>query len=94
MVAGYATFIQDPQFNLAKALIAVFGTVNTLIILFQMYLVYGSVTETLTDDYAVAVDEEFLLSSEKNLLRTPLLGKRERQYSESFAASESSDTHT
>ena len=33
MVAGYPSFIQDPRFNLAKALIAVFGTINTIVIL-------------------------------------------------------------
>ena len=43
MVAGYAAFWSDPRFNLAKALIAVFGTTNCAIILVQMYIIYGTV---------------------------------------------------
>ena len=41
MVAGYASFIVDPHLNLAKVLIASFGTINTNIILFQIYCLYG-----------------------------------------------------
>ena len=40
VIAGYHFFINDPHFNLAKALIAVFGTINTAIILSQIYIIY------------------------------------------------------
>ena len=42
MIAGYPLFIQDPHYNLAKALIASFGTINTLIILSQIHIIYKS----------------------------------------------------
>ena len=41
MVAGYPSFVVDPHLNLAKVLIASFGTINTNIILFQIYCLYG-----------------------------------------------------
>ena len=40
VIAGYPSFAQDPHFNLAKALIASFGTVNTIIILSQIHIIY------------------------------------------------------
>ena len=39
-IAGYPSFIADPQLNLAKSLIAIFGLVNTSIILIQIHCIY------------------------------------------------------
>ena len=58
MVAGYAAFWSDPRFNLAKALIAVFGTVNTMIILIQMYIMYRRSGATAPEDDFLALDDE------------------------------------
>lgn len=40
MLAGYESFLADPQMNLAKVLIAFFGLVNTSIILIQIHCLY------------------------------------------------------
>jgi len=40
VVAGYPSFIADPQLNTAKVLIATFGLINTTIILIQIYCIY------------------------------------------------------
>ena len=41
MIAGYKTFLVDPQLNIAKTLLAVFGLVNTSIILIQIHCIYN-----------------------------------------------------
>ena len=45
MIAGYSFFFNDPHFNLAKALIVACGTINTMIILSQIYIIYGEPEE-------------------------------------------------
>ena len=40
MIAGYDSLFMDPQLNLAKSLIALFGIVNTSIILVQIHCLY------------------------------------------------------
>ena len=75
MVAGYAAFWSDPRFNLAKALIAVFGTTNCAIILVQMYIMYGSVWKT-DDDFKCLDDEEMYKSPIKP--REPLLEQKKK----------------
>ena len=75
MIAGYAAFWSDPRFNLAKALIGVFGTVNTSIILIQMYIMYRSARES--DDFPNLNDEEALFT--KKLLSEPLIDKKSKK---------------
>ena len=41
MIAGYKTFLVDPQLNVAKTLLAIFGLVNTSIILIQIHCIYN-----------------------------------------------------
>lgn len=41
MIAGYGSFLADPQLNLAKMLIALFGVINTSIILSQIHCIYA-----------------------------------------------------
>jgi len=81
IVAGYTVFWADPRFNLAKALIAVFGTVNTSIILFQMYIIYKTKASYSSDEFALLQDEEIQFNDKR--LNSPLL-KKQRKFSESF----------
>ena len=94
MVAGYAFFITDPHFNLAKALIATFGTVNTLIILIQIHIVYPYSTVEHVDEFKclpLVFDEEIL--SERNKLTQPLLEKKYgSEFSENSALRATEDT--
>ena len=91
VIAGYPSFVQDPHFNLAKALIASFGTVNTIILLSQIHIIYRSGKHVGQDDFDVLVDNE--VCSEKNYkqLLSPLLDKnqiRQRQYCDLRTADE------
>lgn len=55
VLAGYSSFFVDPHFNVAKTLIAIFGLVNSSIILAQIVLIYPQTSETCVklegDDY-------------------------------------------
>ena len=74
VIAGYAFFINDPHFNFAKALIAIFGTVNTLIILSQIYIIYGTPeTEEEPGHRLYMTDDEIRFSKPLTKLLTPLL---------------------
>ena len=85
MLAGYAFFGSDPRFNLAKALIAIFGTVNTIVILIQMYVVYRQVSKSLDDEFPETVDSEIgRFSFNLKQIHKPLLGRKTRTYSESL----------
>ena len=59
-IAGYNLFFNDPHFNLAKALIALFGTINTIIILSQIYIIYKAPEDDLK---RFVVDDEEIRSS-------------------------------
>ena len=75
VIAGYHLFINDPHFNLAKALIAFFGTVNTIIILTQIYIIYKS-PEDYYKNYNVYDEEIRSPNATKKLLLTPLLSSQ------------------
>ena len=61
VLAGYPSFISDPQLNTAKVLIATFGLFNTTIILIQIHCIYRDLPrQTMVHLDSTFVSEDFL----------------------------------
>ena len=90
VIAGYSSFLADPHVNLAKILIASFGLLNTLIILLQIHVIYGSKAPDQRQFAAIGIDTEIGL---QKMLTAPLLGpNKDRRFSESYEIPSTDDS--
>ena len=75
MIVGYNFFFSDPHFNLAKALIVACGTINTMIIQSQIYIIYGEGEPEVNEKNKIVDYEDIKSPNALEKLQVPLLSK-------------------